>query len=63
MPVVEFAVHVLPEETPPTYSCTVDPTGADPVNVNVVAEVMLSLFDAPESTEETRSGVETLGTA
>ena len=48
-PVVEFAVHVLPEFTPSTCNCTVDPTGAEPVNVNVVAVVMLSVELAPRS--------------
>jgi hypothetical protein len=62
-PVVEFAVHVLPEATPSTSSCTVEPTGAEPVNVSVVADVMLSVELAPRSSEASRSGVDTLGTA
>jgi hypothetical protein len=62
-PDVALAVHVLPEATPSTYSCTVEPTGAEPVNVSVVVDVMLSLFNAPESSAESRSGVEMLGSA
>jgi hypothetical protein len=48
-PVVAFAVHVLPEATPSTSSCTVEPTGAEPVNVSVVADVMLSVDELPKS--------------
>lgn len=62
-PVVEFAVQVLPEATPSTYSWTVAPTGAEPVNVNVVADVMLSVDEVPKSSVASRSGVETSGTA
>ena len=62
-PVVELVVHVLPEITPSTYNCTVDPTGAEPVNVSVVADVMLSVEELPKSSVASRSGVETLGTA
>jgi hypothetical protein len=62
-PDVALAVHVLPEATPSTKSCTVEPTGAEPVNVNVVVDVMLSLFNAPESSAESRSGVDTSGRA
>jgi hypothetical protein len=62
-PVVEFAVHALPEFTPATCNCTVEPTGAEPVNVSVVAFVMLSVDEVPESSALTRSGVDTSGTA
>ena len=62
-PVVEFAVQVLPEATPSTYNCTVEPTGAEPVNVSVVAEVLLSVEELPKSSVASRSGVETLGSA
>jgi hypothetical protein len=62
-PVVELVVHVLPEITPSTYNCTVEPTGAEPVNVSVVADVMLSVEELPKSSVASRSGVETLGTA
>ena len=48
-PVVAFAVHVLPEATPSTSNCTVEPTGAEPVKVSVVAEVMLSVVELPKS--------------
>jgi hypothetical protein len=62
-PVVEFAVHVLPEFTPSTCNCTVEPTGAEPVNVSVVADVMLSVGEVPRSSAASRSGVDTLGSA
>jgi hypothetical protein len=62
-PVVAFAVHVLPEATPSTSSCTVEPTGAEPVNVSVVADVMLSVALAPRSSALSRSGVDVLGSA
>ena len=62
-PVVAFAVHVLPEATPSTYNCTVDPTGAEPVKVNVVADVMSSVPEGPKSSAVSKSGVETLGNA
>jgi hypothetical protein len=62
-PVVAFAVQVLPEATPSTYNCTVEPTGAEPVKVNVVADVMLSVPEGPRSSATSRSGVETLGSA
>jgi hypothetical protein len=62
-PVVAFAVQVLPEATPSTYNCTVEPTGAEPVKVNVVADVMLSVPEGPRSSATSRSGVETLGNA
>ena len=62
-PVVAFAVHVLPDATPSTYSCTVEPTGAEPVNVNVVADVMSSVPEGPRSSAVSKSGVETLGNA
>ena len=62
-PVVELVVQVVPEITPSTYNCTVDPTGAEPVNVSVVADVMLSVEELPKSSVASRSGVETLGTA
>jgi hypothetical protein len=56
-PVVAFAVHVLPEATAlsdaasrsRTYNCTVEPTGAEPVKVSVVADVMLSVDELPKS--------------
>jgi hypothetical protein len=62
-PVVEFAVHAFPEFTPSTCNCTVEPTGAEPVNVSVVTEVILSVDEAPESSAVSRTGVDTLGTA
>ena len=62
-PVVASAVQVLPEATPSTYNCTVEPTGAEPVNVSVVADVMLSVEELPKSSVASRSGVETLGSA
>jgi hypothetical protein len=62
-PVVEFAVQALPEFTPSTCNCTDDPTGAEPVNVSVVVDVMLSIDELPESSAPSRSGVDTLGTA
>ena len=60
-PVVLLAVHVFPDDTPSTKSCTVDPTGAEPVNVNVVEDVMLSVL-VPVSSAASRSGVEAAGT-
>jgi hypothetical protein len=60
-PVVELVVHVLPETTPSTYNCTVEPTGAEPVKVSVVADVMLSVEEVPKSSVASRSGVEVLG--
>ena len=62
-PVVAFAVQVFPDATPSTYNCTVEPTGAEPVNVSVVADVMLSVEELPKSSVASRSGVETLGSA
>jgi hypothetical protein len=62
-PDVALAVHVLPEATPSTYNCTVEPTGAEPVNVSVVADVMLSVEELPKSSVASRSGVEVLGSA
>jgi hypothetical protein len=50
-PVVASAGHVLPEATPSTNNCTVEPTAAEPVNVKVVADVMLS-DGTPESSPE-----------
>jgi hypothetical protein len=50
-PVVELVVHVFPEADPSTYSCTVEPTAAEPVNVKVVTDVMLS-SGTPESSPE-----------
>ena len=61
-PVVLFAVQVFPDDTPSTSNCTVEPAGAEPVNVSVVADVMLSVF-APVSSAASRSGVDTSGTA
>ena len=61
-PVVALAVQELPDDTPSTNSCTVDPTGAAPVNVRVVADVMLSVL-TPVSSAASRSGVEMSGTA
>lgn len=63
IPVVELVVQVLPVATPSTYNCTVEPTGAEPVNVSVVADVMLSIEELPKSSVASRSGVETLGSA
>ena len=60
-PVVALAVHVLPEFTPSTCNCTDDPTGAEPVKVSVVADVMSSVEETPTSSVASRSGVETLG--
>ena len=62
-PVVELAVQVLPVATPSAYNCTVEPTGAEPVNVSVVTEVILSVDEIPESSAESRTGVEILGSA
>ncbi len=62
-PVVELVVQVLPEATPSTYNWTVEPTGAEPVNVSVVAVVMLSVELAPRSSEVCKSGVEISGSA
>ena len=62
-PVVELAVQVLPVATPSAYNCTVEPTGAEPVNVSVVADVTVSVEELPKSSVASRSGVETLGTA
>ena len=61
-PVVTLAVQALPDDTPSTNSWTVDPTGAEPVKVSVVADVMLSVL-TPVSSDASRSGVEMLGTA
>jgi hypothetical protein len=61
-PVVELDVQVLPVATPSAYNCTVEPTGAEPVNVSVVTEVILSV-DIPESSAVSRTGVEILGSA
>jgi hypothetical protein len=62
-PVVELAVQVLPVATPSAYNCTVEPTGAEPVNVSVVKEVILSVDEIPESSAVSRTGVEILGNA
>ena len=62
-PVVELVVQVLPEITPSTYNWTVEPTGAEPVNVSVVADVMLSVEELPKSSVASRSGVDVLGSA
>ncbi len=62
-PVVELVVQVLPDATPSTYNWTVEPTGAEPVNVSVVAVVMLSVELAPRSSEACRSGAEISGKA
>jgi hypothetical protein len=48
-PVVASAAQVLPEATPSTNNCTVEPAGAEPVNVNVVADVRSSVDDPPKS--------------
>ena len=61
-PVELFATHVLPDASPSTNSCTVEPAGAEPVNVSVVADVMLSVL-VPVSSAASRSGVDTSGTA
>jgi hypothetical protein len=61
-PVVLFAVQVFPDDTPSTSNCTVEPAGAEPVNVSVVADVTLSVL-VPVSSVASRSGVETAGTA
>ena len=60
-PVVLLAVQVLPDATPSTNNCTVEPAGAEPVKVNVVADVMLSV-SVPVSSAESKSGVDTSGT-
>ena len=44
-------------------SCTVEPTGAVPVSVSVVAFVKLSVDDVPESDPADRSGAVTSGIA
>ena len=62
-PVVELAVQALPVVTPSAYNCTVEPTGAEPVKVSVVAEVILSVDETPESSAVSRTGVEILGSA
>jgi hypothetical protein len=62
-PVVELDVQVLPVATPSAYNCTVEPTGAEPVNVSVVKEVILSVDEIPESSAVSRTGVEILGNA
>ena len=62
-PVVELAEQVLPVATPSAYNCTVEPTGAEPVKVSVVAEVILSVDETPESSAVSRTGVEILGSA
>ena len=61
-PVVLLVVQVFPDDTPSTNNCTVDPTGAEPVNVSVVADVMLSVV-VPVSSAASRSGVDVVGTA
>ena len=61
-PVVELAGHVLPVSAPSANSCTVEPTGAEPVNVRVVDDVIASVF-TPVFVESLRTGVETSGTA
>ena len=61
-PVEVFAIQVLPDASPSTNNCTVEPAGAEPVNVSVVADVMLSVF-VPVSSAASRSGVEMSGTA
>lgn len=61
-PVVLLAVQVFPDATPSTSNCTVEPAGAEPVNVSVVTDVMLSVF-VPVSSAASRSGVEMPGTA
>ena len=61
-PVVLFAVQVFHDDTPSTCNCTVEPTGAEPVNVSVVADVTLSVF-VPVSSAASSSGVDTSGTA
>ena len=61
-PVELFAIQVLPDSSPSTNNCTVEPAGAEPVNVSVVADVMLSVF-VPVSSAASRSGVEMSGTA
>ena len=59
-PVVEFAVHALPEATPFAYNCTVEPPVAVPAKVAVLSLVMLSEVDEPVSLEVSRSGVDVL---
>ena len=61
-PVDAFAAQALPVDTPSANNCTVEPAGAVPVNVSVVADVMLSVF-VPVSSAASRSGVEAAGTA
>jgi hypothetical protein len=47
----------VPTTVVPSRICTVAPAVAVPVNVGVVALVMLSVFDVPESLAAARSGV------
>ena len=74
LPVDEFAVHVLPvvayaaiaspdELARATCSCTVDPTGAEPVTFSVVAEVRLSVVSVPVSESTCRSRLATVGSS
>lgn len=56
----------LAEDAVATSSCTEAPTGAEPVKRSVWTEVMLSVFEAPESyvePVESRSGTDTVGSA
>ncbi len=48
----------LARDTPPTRISTVEPISAVPVKVRVVALVMLSVSEAPESLPAARFGVE-----
>lgn len=56
-PVVEFAVQLLPEFEPLTWSWIVEPPVAVPVNVGVVSFVTLSVVLEPVSLAVSRSGV------
>jgi hypothetical protein len=76
VPVVESVMHAEPvlahvpvvmsvsvvEDAVATDSCTLAPTGAEPVNVSVRVDVMLSLFVAL-SDASVKSGVDTEGNA
>jgi hypothetical protein len=76
-PVVESAVQAEPvlvhvpvvvsvsvlDDAVATDNCTLAPTGAEPVNVSVRVEVMLSESKVPMSDAAARSGVDTDGKA
>src|SRR4029079_9167057 len=54
----EPSARALPIWVVPSNSATVAPASAVPVKVGVVALVMLSLFEVPESEPEARSGAD-----